>query len=94
MEPEMPDGVWTRGENTQLEAWIAGESRTIIVTREAIEDYLRLGPEEAAAMSAEDRRRFVIANLPLVIAAANRKIDPIDRAADLITIRTGELTSD
>jgi hypothetical protein len=42
-------------------------------------------------MNAEGRPEFVRNDLVLVIVAANRKIDPIDQAADIITIRTGEL---
>lgn len=87
----MRDGVWTHGENAELEAWIAGESRKVAVTREAIEDDLGLSPDKAAAIPAEDRCKFVRDHLATVLAAANRKIDPIDRAADLVVIRTGEL---
>ena len=83
--------VWTHGDNTEFEAWIEGESRRVAVTREAIEDFLKLAPDVAAAMSPEERREFVRDHLAEIIAAANRKIDPIDRAQDLITIRTGEL---
>jgi hypothetical protein len=87
----MREGVWTHGENTELEAWVAGESRTIAVTREAIEAYLGLSPEEAAARTAEDRRKFVTDHLATVIAAAKRKMEPFDRSEDLVTIRTGDL---
>jgi hypothetical protein len=87
----MRDGVWTRGEITELDAWISGESRTVAVTREAIENYLAVSPEEAAAMSADERRRFVRNNISLVVAAANRKAHASDHAADAITIRRGEL---
>jgi hypothetical protein len=87
----MREGVWTHGEDTEFQAWIAGESRTIRVTREAIEGYLPLSSDSAAALNAEHRAEFVRNHLALVIAAANRKIDPIDRAADVITIRSGEL---
>lgn len=83
--------VWTHGDNTELEAWIEGESSKVAVTREAIEDYLRLQPDVAAVMSREERREFVRDHLDEIIAAANRKVDPSDRAADLVTIRTGEL---
>jgi hypothetical protein len=83
--------VWTHGQNTEFEAWIEGESRTVVVTREAIEDYLGLSPDEAAAMRPAERADFVADNLALLIAAANCKIDAIDRAEDLITIRTGEI---
>jgi hypothetical protein len=87
----MTDRVWTEGSRTKLEGWIAGESRTIVVTREAVETYLGLGPARAAAMTAEDRREFVEDHVALVIAAAARKVDPSDRATDLVTIRGGEL---
>lgn len=87
----MRGGVWTHGQNTEFEAWIAGESRTVVVTRAAIETYLGLSPERAAAMSPEERVDFVSDNLPLFIAAANRKADAKDRAEDLITIRQGDV---
>jgi hypothetical protein len=87
----MREGVWTHGENTELEAWIAGESRTVRVTREAIESYLPLSSDSSASLTAADRAEFVRNHLALVIAAAVRKIDPIDQAADLIIIRAGEL---
>jgi hypothetical protein len=86
----MPDGVWTHGDDTAFEAWVAERSRRVVVTREAIEEYLQLDPQRAAAMFAEERRNFVTDNLPLVIAAADRKTDPSDRA-DLVIICTGEL---
>jgi hypothetical protein len=87
----MREGVWTHGRDTSLQAWIAGESRTIVVTPEAIEDYLKLGPEEAGDITAEQRSSFVREHLAMVIAAANRKADPTDHAADPIMIRAGEL---
>ena len=86
----MPDGVWTRGDDTAFEAWVAERSRRVVVTREAIEEYLQLDPQRAAAMSAEKRRNFVIDNLPIVIAAANRKTGPSDQT-DFVMIRTGDL---
>jgi hypothetical protein len=86
----MREGVWTHGEDTGFEAWVGEKSRKVIVTREAIEDYLRLDPVRAAAMSAEERRVFVIDNLAVVIAAANRKTDPAEET-ETIMIRTGEI---
>ena len=86
----MPEGVWTHGDDTTFEAWVGDRSRRVVVTREAIEDYLQLDRERAAAMSAEERRNFVADKLSIVIAAANRKIDPLDQT-DLVMIRTGEL---
>lgn len=61
-EAKMREGVWTHGEDTGFEAWVGEKSREVIVTREAIEDYLRLDPVRAAAMSAEERRVFVLDN--------------------------------
>jgi hypothetical protein len=87
----MRQGVWTRGTNTETDAWIAGESRTIVVTKEAIEAYLHLSVRSAAAMTAEQRRHFVEARLPMVISAATRKASATDHAGDSITIRRGEL---
>ena len=87
----MREGVWTVGENTELEARVGGQSRKIAVTRDAIEDYLGLGPASAAAMSAEGRCKFVRDHLGTVIAAAKRKMEPTDHAADLVTVRRGEL---
>ena len=64
--------------------------KAVIVTREAIEDHLRLEPVRAAAMSAEERRHFVIDNLAIVIAAANQKTDALDDA-ETVVIRSGDL---
>jgi hypothetical protein len=85
------EGVWTHGRDTSLQAWIAGESRTIVVTADAIEDYLKLGPAEAADMSALERRRFIERNIALVIDAANRKAQQSDHPAEPVIIRKGEL---
>ena len=90
----MREGVWTHGQDTTLQAWIAGESRTIAVTREAIEDYLKLDPERAGDMTAEQRSSFVRENVALVIAAAHRKAEQGDHAEDVLVIRRGELGPD
>lgn len=87
----MREGVWTHGRDTSLQAWIAGESRTIVVTAEAIETYLKLGRAKAMDMSADERRKFVEGHLALVIAAANRKAEPSDHPAEPVIIRRGEL---
>lgn len=90
----MREGVWTHGQDTTLQAWIAGESRTIVVTREAIEDYLKLDPERAGDMTAEQRSNFVRENLAMVIAAANRKAERGDHAEDAVVLRRGDLGVD
>jgi hypothetical protein len=85
------EGVWTHGRDTTLQAWIAGESRTIVITSEAIEHYLKLGPARAADVTAAERRKFVEGHVALVIAAANRKAEPSDHAAEPVMIRKGDL---
>jgi hypothetical protein len=85
-------GVWTHGQNTEFEAWVAGERRTVIVTREAIGDYLQLSPEQAVAITAAERAAFVRDNLAVVIAAATRKIDPSEQEVERITLRSSDLT--
>jgi hypothetical protein len=87
----MREGVWTHARDTALQAWIAGESRTIVVTTEAIEEYLELGPARAANRTAGERRKFVEGHLALVIAAANRKAETSDHPAEPVMIRRGEL---
>ncbi|MEO8453520.1 MAG: hypothetical protein ABI454_00015 [Sphingomicrobium sp.] len=72
-ETRMREGVWTHGEDTGFEAWVGEKSRKVIITREAIEDYLRLDPVRAAEMSAEERRHFVIDDLAIMIAACARQ---------------------
>ena len=86
----MPDGVWTHGDDTTFEAWVGERSRRVVVTRKAIEEYLQLDRSQAATMSAQERLDFVVDNLSMVIAAANRKTDPSDQT-DLVMIGTGEL---
>lgn len=83
--------VWTQCDNTEFQAWIEAESRRIEVTREAIQDFLRLPPDAAATMPPEGRREFVRDHLSEIIAAVHDKIDPSDRTADFLTVRTGEL---
>jgi hypothetical protein len=64
------DAVRTSADRTLVDMWIDGKSRTVSVSRAAIEAHLRLSPERAASMSDEDRREFVRGNLRLVQSAA------------------------
>jgi hypothetical protein len=88
----MREGVWTHGQDTSFEAWVAGKSRLVIVTRQAIEDYLRLDSKRAVSMSPKARRDLVIGNLAVMIAAASRKTDVLDEA-DAISYRKGKSRS-
>jgi hypothetical protein len=56
----------------------------------ATEDNLRVDPLRAAAMSAEERRVFVMDDLAVIIAAANKKTDAADEN-DILMIRSGEI---
>ncbi len=85
------DEVKADGDNTLLRIEFDGHWRRIIVTREAIEDHLRLSPEEAAAMSQEERCGFVRSHLPYVFAAIRRKLRGTSGAAERMTIRAGEM---
>ena len=87
----MAGEIWTHGGNTELEAWIAGESRRVIVRKEAIDGYLRLDPNEGAAMSAADRREFVRLHLREIIGAANRKLAATSETAHIVKIESGDL---
>ena len=87
----MAGEIWTHGGNTELEAWIGGESRRVIVTGAAIDAYLRSHPNEAVATSAADRREFVRLHLREIIEAANRKLAATSETAHIVKIQSGEL---
>jgi len=85
------DSVRSSGENTLVDMWIDGRLCAISVSREAIEAFLRMPPERAAAMSDDDRREFVRTHLSLVLTAAARGLRSTDPAADTVTIEAGQL---
>lgn len=64
------DSVRTMGDTTLVDLWIEGKSRAITISREAIECYLGLGPQDAASMGETERREFVRTHLSVVVAAA------------------------
>jgi hypothetical protein len=80
------DSVRTNGRSTLVDIWIDGKLRGISVSREAIEAFLRLPPDRAAAMSDEDRREFVRTNLAAVVAAATNWLRDNDPSADSVTL--------
>jgi hypothetical protein len=87
----MREGVWTHGRDTSLQAWVAGEGRTIVVTTEAIQEYLNLGPARAADISAVERRKFVEGHL----AALRNTLRPMPTpdSTALAQIATGQFAS-
>lgn len=87
------DSVRTMGDSTLVDLWIEGKSRAIVVSRRAIESFLRL--DSTSSLSEDARREFVRTHLGLVVnaAAARLRADP---EADSIIIDNlgGEIVAD
>lgn len=88
------DAVRTSGDRTLVDMWIDGKSRTVGVTRAAIEAHLQLAPDAAASMTDEDRREFVRANLKLIAAAATELVRQTDPDARTVDIDVGQLSGE
>jgi hypothetical protein len=71
--------------------WIEGKIRAICISREAIEQFLKLPADQAAAMSDDDRCDFVRTNLALVMTAAQSRLRETNPAADTILIGKGQI---
>ena len=85
------DSVRTIGDCTFVDVWIAGKLRSISVTREAVEAFLRGASEPASSPSDAERSEFVRTHLGLVTTAAARKLRDADPAADAVTIDGADL---
>ena len=85
------DAVRTSGDRTLVDMWIDGKSRTVSVTKAAIEAHLRLSPERAETMSPEDRCEFVRANLRMLAATATEIVGQGDRDATAVVIEAEHL---
>ncbi len=85
------DSVRSSGDLTLVEMWIEGKLRGIAVSRQAIEGFLQLKPDSAAAMSDEDRREFVRTHLGLLATAAKDRLRQADSDAEEIVIDSGQL---
>jgi hypothetical protein len=68
------DTVRTMGDSTLVDVWIQGKSRSITISRQAIEAYLQLSTQEAEAMTEADRSEFVRKHLSLVVGAASARL--------------------
>jgi hypothetical protein len=79
------DTVRTVGGSTVVDIWVKGKVRSVSVPRAAIMAYLAPSPDEALALSDEDRREFVRNHLTLVAAAAAEALET-DRGAASVTI--------
>jgi hypothetical protein len=85
------DSIRASGANTLVDVWIDGKLRAISVTRAAIEAFLALPSDKAAAMSDEDRCEFVRTHLSVVLTAAKAQLRQSDPAADSVAIDQGDL---
>jgi hypothetical protein len=83
------DAIRVSSGNVLVDIWIDGKVRAVCVSREAIGAHL--GFDQAEAMSDEDRREFVRANLSLVVAAAKARLSATNPATDAVTIDAGQL---
>ncbi len=88
------DSVRTSGDSALVDMWIAGKLRSIVVSRSAIEAFLQLPPDKAAAMTDDDRREFVRTHLGEVIAAATNKLHRTGPGADTVTLDAADLQRD
>src|SRR6185369_4177919 len=86
------DAVRTSADRTLVDMWIDGKSRTVSISRAAIEAHLRLTPDRAAAMTDEDRREFVRGNLKLIATAASELVRQGDGNATAVDIDVGQFT--
>lgn len=85
------DSIRSSGSNTLVDVWIEGKIRGICISREAIEHFLKLPAEQAAAMSEDERCEFVRKNLALIMTAAQSVLRESNPAADAIVIDKGHL---
>ena len=85
------DTVRTTGDNTLVDMWIDGKLRAIAVSRRAIEAFLRLPPDRAAALSDDNRNEFVRTHLTLILQAAARRVRDSDPGAGIVAIDAGQL---
>jgi len=85
------DSVRTSGDSALVDMWIAGKLRSIVVSRGAIEAFLQLRPDKAAAMTDDDRREFVRTHLGEVITAATSKLHRTGPEADSVALDATDL---
>lgn len=79
------------GGNTIFDIWVDGKLRLVVVTRDAIEDHLRLPPDAAAEFGPQHRVKFVQNNLHAIIAAARLNLRNGEPDTHVITIRSGNI---
>ena len=85
------DSIRSVGATTLVDIWIDGKLRSICVTRAAIEESLALGPEQARALSDDDRCEFVRHHMAAVVKAAREWLRDGRSDAGSILIDAGQL---
>ncbi|HXC75041.1 MAG TPA: hypothetical protein VN640_10250 [Sphingomicrobium sp.] len=85
------DSIRSVGATTLVEIWIDGKLRSICVTRAAIEESLGLAPDQAKALSDDDRCEFVRQHMAAVVKAARDWLRDGHAEASSIIIDTGQL---
>jgi hypothetical protein len=86
----MSDEIRPSGDDTLLNIEMDDAWRKVTVTREALENHLKLSPEQAESLGPDGRCRLVRENLAFVFAGVRRKL----RArpdAQRITLLSGEM---
>ncbi|HEX6741699.1 MAG TPA: hypothetical protein VF079_07900 [Sphingomicrobium sp.] len=85
------DSIRSVGATTLVDIWIEGKLRSICVTRAAIEESLGLGPDQAKALTDDDRCEFVRQHMAAVVKAARDWLRDGNAEAASIVIDTGRL---
>lgn len=83
--------IRTSNDGVVFDVELRGKRRRVLVTREAIEDYLQLTPEAAALHTQDQRLDFVREYLPVIIQAAKLRLANTHLDADVMVIRTGDI---
>lgn len=84
------DVVRTSGDNTLVDLWLEGRSRSVTVSKSAVEAFLRVTREDAASMTPLHRREFVRTHLGLISKAATTHLQT-NPTANMIVIGSGEI---
>jgi hypothetical protein len=87
------DSIRSVGATTLVDIWIEGKLRSICVTRAAIEQSLGLGPDQAKALSDDDRCEYVRQHMAAVVKAARDWLRDGHSDATSVVIDTGQLPS-
>lgn len=72
---------------------LGGIRRGINITTEAVEDYLRLSSEDAAALSKDERCELVLENLGAFVGFAWRQLATGDPCREIIIVQASDVPS-